>query len=170
MRGRVEVVAQEAESTAGETDGEPSDEELPVLRRDHEDRTSCDRRNSRRQTVHVVEEIERVRDSHDPHDGHEHVGEPRTKQLYTGADLPQHQAGGDLHDEAHRGAQALQVVEQADDREQERETEHREELCQRPETGGRTTAAMMTVTAKEPTIASPPRYGTGSACPLWPPG
>ena len=64
---RMEVVAEEAERAARESrSAKPGDQELPVLRGDHEDRTGRDRRDTRRQPVHVVEEVERVRDADHP--------------------------------------------------------------------------------------------------------
>ncbi len=124
----MEVVPQEADRAPREPDGEGGDQELTVRCGDDEDRSRCDRGDARREAVHVVEEVERVRDADHPHHRHDGVSRAGTEQVNARPDGEHREARADFHDEPHCRAQAAEVVEQSDEREEHSKAEHAEEL------------------------------------------
>ena len=57
------------------------------------------------------------------------IGDARAEEVDTAADGPHREAGAGLDHESDHGAQAGEVVEQADEREEHREAEHDEQLA-----------------------------------------
>ena len=131
--GRPEVVVEEPDGRARETERRDRDDGLAGHERDCPERDGRDRRHARREAVETVEEVHRVRDPHDPDDGEQHLArlaERRRRQERHHDAVLHHEAHGrELADEPHAGRQPPLVVGDADRGDENPRGQRRKELA-----------------------------------------